>query len=123
MDSKTLSTILIVIVCLLLFPVIIGIVGGVFGVVGGVIGGIFGAIAGIIGAVFGAIGGVIGAVFGIIASIFGAIFGFFGWLLGDWDHPWHGPFHWFDKDILGALALVIIVLLIARSRTPRRPAR
>ena len=111
MDSKTLSAILIVIVCILLFPVAIGIVGGVFGLIGG-----------IIGAVFGAIGGMIGAIFGVIGSIFGAIFGFFGWLFGGWDHDWPGPFHLFDSDVVGVIALIIVVVLIARSRTPKRPA-
>ena len=69
MDSKSVATLLIIIVCILLFPVAIGIIGGVFGLVGG-----------ILGAIFGAIGGVIGAIFGVIGAIFGAIFGFIGWL-------------------------------------------
>lgn len=112
MDSKSLSTILIVIVCVLLFPLIIGIIGGVFGVV-----------AGIIGAVFGAIGGAIGAVFGVIGAIFGAIFGIFGWIFGGGDDYWHGPFHFFDKDLFAAIALVIVAVLIVRSRNPQRPAK
>lgn len=108
MDSKTVATLLIVVVCILLFPVIIGIIGGIFGLIGG-----------IIGAVFGAIGGAIGALFGVIGAIFGAIFGLIGWIF-EGDFHWDGPFHFFSSDAGTVLILVIIVALLARSRTTRR---
>jgi len=104
MDSKTVTTIMIVFVCVLLFPVFIGIVGGIFGLIGGMIGGIFGAI-----------GWLIGTIFGVIGSIFGAIFGIFGWMF-DGHHFWHWPGGWFNRDLLGILVVVLIVVLISRSR-------
>lgn len=112
MDTKTLSIILTVIVCVLLFPLIILMIGGAFGVIGG-----------IIGAVFGVLAGIIGAVFGIIGSIFAAIFGFFGWIFGGWDSDWHGPFPFFDTEVAAVIAVIILAVLIARSRVPRRPAK
>lgn len=105
MDSKTLTTVALVIICVLLFPVAIGIVGSVFGVVGGVLGGMFGIFAGVLGAIFGA-----------IAAIFGAIFGIFGW--GNFS-PWHCSFSFFDGDVLTAVILVVVVIMITRSRPPR----
>ncbi|HEU5146100.1 MAG TPA: hypothetical protein VFT90_05265 [Chryseosolibacter sp.] len=108
MDSKSVTTLLIVIICILLFPVIIGIIGGVFGVIGG-----------IIGAVFGAIGGALGAIFGVIGAIFGAIFGVIGWIF-DRDFYWDEPFHNFGSDFATVLVLVIIVALVARSRSTKR---
>jgi hypothetical protein len=108
MDSKTLTTVLIVIICVLLFPFLIGAIGGIVGLIGG-----------IIGAVFGAIGGVIGAFFGLIAGIFGAIFGIFSWIF-DGDFYWDGPFHIFGSDVFTVIVLVIIAVLISRSRVARR---
>lgn len=94
--SKTASTILIVIVCLICFPMVIGIIGGLFGVVFGVIGGLF------------------GAVFGIIGGLLGAIFGFIGWFVeGIFGWGWDGPFH-ADWDVFTVILLVVIVALIAR---------
>ena len=105
MDSKTLATILIVITCVLLFPVFIGIIGGVFGLLGG-----------IFGAIFGAIGGIFGAFFAVIGAIFGAVFGVLGWLF-DIDHYGFRPFHIFDNDVLAAVVLVVVIVLLARSRS------
>lgn len=105
MDSKTLTTILIVITCLLLFPVFIGIIGGAFGLLGGIFGAIFGAIGAIFGAIFAAIGG-----------IFGAVFGLLGWLF-DIDHHGFGPFHIFDKDVFAVVVLIVVIVLLARSRS------
>jgi len=103
MDSKTVTTIALVIVCMLLFPVAIGIVGGVFGVVGGILGGLFGIFTGLLGAIFGA-----------IAGLFGVAFGIFGWGGAD---PWHGSFSFFDRDVLTAIILVVVVVLMTRPRT------
>ena len=104
--SKTASAIVIAIVCLLFFPFIIGIVGGVFG------------------AVFGVIGGLVGAVFGIIGGLFGIIFGFIGWLfesIFDWNFD--GPFHT-DWNFVTIMIVVIIIALVAknaqRSSSPKR---
>jgi hypothetical protein len=103
--SKTASAIVIAIVCILFFPVIIGIVGGVFGAVFGVIGGLFGAI-------FGILGGLIGAIFGFIGWIFEGIF---GW-------GWDGPFH-ADWNFFSVLAIVIIIALIAKRAQRNDPSK
>jgi hypothetical protein len=100
MISKTLGTILIAIVCVIMFPVVIAILGGVFGI-----------IAGVFGAVFGAIGGVLG-------GLFGAVFGVFEWMF-DGVFGWN-PFGFFHCNSLTLVALVVVVALIIRSRTPRR---
>lgn len=92
--SKTASAIVIALVCLLFFPVIVGIAGGVFG------------------AVFGIIGGLIGAVFGVIGGLIGAVFGFFGWILEamfDWD----GPFD-YDWNFFTIVAIILVVALLAK---------
>lgn len=108
MDPKTLTTVLIVIACALLFPFIIGAIGGIFGLIGG-----------LIGAVFGVIAAVIGGVFGLIGGILGGIFGFFGWLF-DGDLYWDGPFHLFGSDVFIVISLVVVIILISRSRPTRR---
>ena len=108
MDSKTIATIMVVFICVLLFPVAIGIIGGVFGVIGGIIGGIVGLI-----------GGIFGAIFGVIGSVFGAIFGIFGWIFGDHYH-WHGPINFFNRDLFVVIALVLFVVFIARSKARRQ---
>jgi hypothetical protein len=109
MDSKTLATIMVVFVCVMLFPIFIGIIGGIFGVIGGVVGGLFGFIGWIFGAIFGAIG-----------ALFGAFFGLFGWMFGD---HWHWPGGWFHRDFFTVLALVLFIVLISRARTPRRTGK
>jgi hypothetical protein len=88
------SAVLIVLLIVFTFPIWIGIAAGLFGIVAGV----FGAVFGIIGAIFG--------------GIFGAIGGIFGWLF-NWDSPFGGFFHW---NIFTVLFVVLIVLLISRSR-------
>ncbi len=93
MTSKTITTLLVIILCIILFPIMIGLIGGAFGIVFGVFGAIFGAIAGIFGAVFGAIGGI------------------FGWIFGGC-HV--GLFHWNVVPLL--LVIVIIALVAGRSR-------
>lgn len=94
MATKTLGTLLIVILCIFLLPVGLGIIGAIFGIVVGVF----------------------GAVFGAIAGIFGAIFGVFGWLFD-------GLFGWCDMDagfpefnIFTMAALVLIVFLLSRNK-------
>jgi hypothetical protein len=96
MRSST-STVLLVIVLLLTFPVWIGIAGAIFGVAVGVVGGIFGAIAGVFGAIFGLIGGL------------------FGWIF-DWSEQGiHFPF-FFPTKIFVLAFLVLLILLISRSK-------
>jgi hypothetical protein len=103
--SKTASAIVIFLICLLFFPIIIGIVGGVFG------------------AVFGVIGGVFGAVFGILGGLFGIIFGFIGWIFeGIFDWNWNGPFHT-DWNFFSVLVIVIIVALIAKKSQRDNPSK
>lgn len=106
MHSKTLTTVLIVIICVLLFPVVIGLIGGVFGIIGSIIGGLFGLI-----------GGVFGAVFGLIGGLFAAVFSFIGWIFGF-------PFHWdgpgfFHNDLFTVVILVLVIVMISRARNAR----
>jgi len=91
MTDKTLTTIIVVFICIILFPIGIGLIGGLFGVVIG----IFGSIIGVIGSI---IGGVIGA----IGSVFGWIFGAF-----------FGLFHW---NIFLLVIVCLIIVLVARPR-------
>ena len=94
--SKTASAIIVFLICLLFFPIIIGIVGGVFG------------------AVFGVLAGAFGAVFGIIGGLLGMIFGFIGWIFeGIFDWGWDGPFHT-DWNFFSVLIVVVIIALIAK---------
>lgn len=104
MESKTLATVFIVIICILLFPVAVGIVGGVFGLIGGILGGIFGVV-----------GSVFGAVFWVIASVFGALFGVIGWLFGG-HHNWSCSLGFFDSNLVVAAVIVLVVLAMARSK-------
>jgi hypothetical protein len=94
MQSKSSSTLLIVLAIIFTFPIWIGLAGGLFGLVAGIFGALIGVIAGVFGAIFGAIGGI------------------FGWFF-DWDWPFGGFFHW---NIFSFLIIVLIVVLITRSR-------
>ncbi len=108
MESKTLTTLVIVLLCILFFPIAIGIVGGIFGLIGTVIGGFFGLI-----------GGLLGGIFGIIGGLFGAIFGFFGWLFGETFHwGWHWP-GFFHSDAAAIVIIIIVIVLVSRSRRVR----
>jgi hypothetical protein len=94
MVIKTIGTFFIVIMCILMFPIGIGILGGVFGIVIGVIAAVFGAFAGIIGA------------------IFGGVFKLFGWVF----HP-HWPFGFFHCNFFTLAAVVLIIALIVKSKS------
>lgn len=100
MATKTLGTLLIVIVCILLFPIGIGIIGGVFGIVMGAFGAVFGVFAGIIGAVF------------------GAIFGVFGWLFEGlfW---WDSDYSFFNFNLITLAAIIILVALLSKNKSKR----
>jgi MFS family permease len=100
MITKTIGTLFIIIACILMFPVGIAIVGGVFGIVVGVFAAVFGAFAGIIG------------------GIFGAIFGVFGWMFKGLFH-WHWPFGFFNCNIFTLAAIVLVIAIIAKSKTNR----
>ena len=96
MITKTLGTIVIVFICILMFPVAIGILAGFFGVVAGVI----------------------GAVFGVIGGIFGAIFGLFGWVFeGLFGGHWHYGFP--NCNIFALAAIILVVALIVRKKQNR----
>lgn len=92
--TKSLSTVLLIFILLITFPIWIGIAGGLLGVIGGV----FGAVFGVFAAIFGAIGGVFSAIFGTL----------FGWGHYGWPH-WH-----FNGYAL--LAFIIVVALILSKR-------
>ena len=97
MDSKTLATVMVIFICILLVPVGIGIIGGIFGVIGSVLG-----------AVFGIIGGLLGAIFGVIGGIFGWIF--YG------DNDWNWPNHFFHWDFFTVFAIALVIILITRRK-------
>lgn len=93
MQSKSsTSTLLIVLLLVLTFPLWLGIAGGIFGLV-----------AGLFGAVIGIFAGVIGAVFGVIGGIFG------------WVFDWHWP-HFFHWNVFTIALIAIVVVLLTRSR-------
>jgi MFS family permease len=106
MASKTVGTILIILVCILCFPLAIGIVAGVFGTVAGVFSALFGAF-------FGLIGGVFGAIFGVIGSFFEFFF--------DWDNDfhWDHDFGFFRPNVFTLAAIIIVIALLSK----RKPAR
>jgi hypothetical protein len=97
MITKTIGTIFIVLICIIMFPVALGLIGGAFGIVMGVIGAVFGAFAGIIG------------------GIFGAIFGVFEWMF-DSLFDWHGPFHFFGCNFFTLATIVLVVALLVRNK-------
>jgi hypothetical protein len=96
MVVKTLGTLFIVLICILMLPIGLGIIGGVFGIVVGVIGAVFGAFAGIIGGIF-------GAIFGVFGSIF----------------HWHWPFGFFHCNFFTLTTLAVVVALIIKSQSRR----
>lgn len=92
------STLLIVILLVVTFPIWIGIAGGLFGLAMG----LFGAAIGIIAALFGVFGGLLGAIVGAIGKVF-------GWLFG-------GLFSWNyfpGIHLQGPVTLLLVVLVIA----------
>lgn len=97
MESKTLGIIAVVILCILLFPIGIGIIGGVFGLIAGLVGGMIGAIAGLAGAV-------IGGVFGFVGWLFESIFG------------WNNDFLLPDFNLGVVVLVIIIVAILSRKR-------
>lgn len=97
MVSKTIATLFIIFLCILFFPVIIGLGGAFIGVSFG----IFGAIFGVIAAIF-------GAVIGIIGAIFDGIFGH-----NHFHSNWGFPGIHFSKTAF-AIILIGIVLILSR---------
>jgi hypothetical protein len=98
--TKVLGIIFLAIICMIMFPIGIGLIGGAFGLVFGVFGAIFGVIGGIIGAIF-------SAIFGVFGSIFGGVFG--------WDCP---RFFFPHNNVFSIVILAIIVAVIIRQRKP-----
>lgn len=103
MNTKTLTAIMVIILCVLLFPVFIGIIGGLFGIIGGVFGAIFGLLGGLFGAFFGLLGGIVGVI---------------GWLFKS-ALSWHGPFGFFTWNLIPIALVLLIIVLITRSKTSR----
>jgi hypothetical protein len=97
MITKVIGTLCIVFICLLIFPIGLGILGGVFGIVMGVF----------------------GAIIGLIGGIFGAIFGAIGWIF-DGLFDWHWPFHFFHFNVWFVIAIILAVLLANKSKAQRR---
>jgi uncharacterized membrane protein len=59
MLTKTLGTVLILIVCIIVLPISIAVIGSVFGILMGVLGAVFGGIIGVFGAILGSIFGAV----------------------------------------------------------------
>jgi hypothetical protein len=93
------STFSVIFVLLLIFtfPIWIGIAGGLFGLIAG----LFGAAIGIVAGVFGAVIGMLGAIF--------------GWLF-DWNFHVHWPFAFFGSGFFITMVIVLVVVLITRSK-------
>lgn len=100
MATKTLGTLLILIVCILIFPLGIAILGGVFGIVIGVFGAVFGAF------------------FGILGGIFGALFGGIGWLF-DGLFSWPHHFGFFHTNFCTIAVIVLLVVILSRNKMQR----
>jgi hypothetical protein len=90
MTSKTLTTVILIFLIIMAFPLVIGFVGGVFGL-----------LMGAFGAVIGLIAGAFGIVFGTIGKVFGSLF------------HWHIP-GFFGWNIFPLLIIGLILLLITR---------
>jgi hypothetical protein len=105
--SSSPSTILLIIILVITFPLWIAIFGALIGVLGGVFG-----------AVFGVFGALLGAFFTIIFLPFKILF---GW--GHWDHGhdwgWHG-FHGHSMNGYVVLAIVLFVYLFYRGRNKQQ---
>lgn len=84
---KAIAIILAVFVCILLFPLAFGIIGGIFGIVGG-----------IIGAIFGIIGGILSAVFGVFTA------------------PFHFDIDFFDFGFFQVAIIILIAILLTRRK-------
>jgi len=63
--TRTLTTLILIFALLLAFPLLVGVLGGLFGAVIGVFGAVFGIVAGVFGTIAGIIGGIFGLVFGL----------------------------------------------------------
>jgi hypothetical protein len=96
-SSSSTSTVLIVLLVLLTFPLWIGLIGGLFGLV-----------AGLFGAVIGIIAGVFGAVIGAIASVFGWMF--------HWSAPWDFHFGFWGMKVFIIVAIILAVVYLSRGK-------
>ena len=103
--AKSTSTILIVVLFILTFPIWIGLAGGIFGLVMG----LFGAAVGIIAGIFGAIAGILGAIFGVVAELFSWIFG------GIFNFDIYSPHISFPRPFT-LLLIILVAVLVMRSR-------
>jgi MFS family permease len=97
--SRT-STVLLILILVITFPVWIALAAVVFGLTVGIFGGLIGLV-----------GGIFGAIMGLIGSLFGLIFGspdlHFGW---DWP-----DFH-FNRYVFFALLIVVALVISKRQR-------
>ena len=98
---KAFSFLFVAFILLLMFPLMIGLGGGLFGLVIGLIGGLIGVIVGIFGAVIGAIAWIFKTIFHLI----------FGWHTGFAHHP-----HWFHFNGCIVTAIIILILVVAFSK-------
>lgn len=101
--SRT-STVLLILILVITFPVWIALAAVVFGLTVGIFGGLVGLIGGLFGGIFGAIMGLIGGFFGLI---FGSPDLHFGW---DWP-----DFH-FNRYVFFALLIVVALVISKRQR-------
>jgi hypothetical protein len=93
MESRGITTVIIVVLIVFTFPIWVEIAGGLFGLIIGLIGGVIGVIGGLVGAVGRMIGGLLS-------------WGF---------HP-HWPFGFFHVHTFAILLIAVVIVLISRSR-------
>ena len=104
MQTRTSSTssILVIVLLVITFPIWIGLAGGLFGLV-----------VGLAGACVGIIAGIFGAIIGVIGAIFGSIFGIFDWNGYDGDGiSFHFPFF----KIIFIAAIIFLIVTLSKSK-------
>ncbi|MBL7865346.1 MAG: hypothetical protein JNK10_10740 [Cyclobacteriaceae bacterium] len=96
------STLLIVLILFITFPIWITVGAVLFGVFAGV---------------FGAIFGILGAIFGVLITVLMLPFKIlFGW--GDWGfHGWNGMFHGHNNGLAVILIIIVVAILLRRNRS------
>jgi hypothetical protein len=108
--QKSGNTSLVIIALLVLsFPLWIALAGGLFGLLAGLFGLVIGLLAGAIGLVTGIISGIVGATAGIAGWLFNGSFNF--------DSPVH---IWFNPAVLFAIALVLALLFRKKKATTNK---
>ncbi len=108
--SRT-STVLLILILVITFPVWIALAAVVFGLTVGIFGGLVGLVGGLFGGIFGLLGGIFGAIMGLIGGFFGLIFG-----SHDLQFGWNWPDFHFNRYVFFALLIVVALVISKRQR-------